>query len=199
MKSIRCLFSLVLFSGLLLGAMALVACGSSNPHSDNSKSDTILYVQSIVGEEGGTIFSDVVTKGGFVCNDNAEVTLVAELKGQSSSSSFFNNVLITSYRIEYIRADGNNAPGVDVPFAVEGFISYEVPINGIAIFPLVVVRHLAKLESPLLELRGGGIVATSARITFYGEDIAGDAISTTGFVEIHFTNFGDEDEDTCPT
>jgi hypothetical protein len=54
------------------------------------------------------------------------------------------------------------------------------------------VRHVAKEESPLVQLiRNPQIISTIAHVTFYGRDAVGNEISVTGSIGIEFGNFGD--------
>ena len=53
--------------------------------------------------------------------------------------------------IEYVRADGRNVPGVDVPYAFDGGATATITPQSVdVIFELV--RHSAKLEAPLMAL-----------------------------------------------
>ena len=54
------------------------------------------------------------------------------------------------------------------------------------------MRAQAKLEPPLLALRGNGsvvIIATVAEITFFGHDQTGAATRATGFINVTFADF----------
>ena len=102
-----------------------------------------------------------------------------------------NEVRITRYHVAYRRADGRNVPGVDVPVAFDGVVTGTVGIGGGSIgFELV--RHIAKEESPLVQLiNSSTIITTFADVTFYGTDRVGNAVSATGSIQIDFGNFGD--------
>ena len=55
------------------------------------------------------------------------------------------------------------------------------------------VRHTAKEESPLVQLKTQPVIITTiAEVTFYGRDRVGNDISATGTIEIDFGNFGDK-------
>ena len=52
-----------------------------------------------------------------------------------------------------------------------------------------VVRQVAKLESPLIQLKQTAIViSTITDVTFFGQDLVGNAISATGSTQINFAN-----------
>jgi hypothetical protein len=51
---------------------------------------------------------------------------------------------------------------------------------------------VAKQEAPLAQLRTSpNIITTIAKVTFFGVDRTGNAISVTGQIQIDFGNFGD--------
>jgi hypothetical protein len=112
----------------------------------------------------------------------------------SLGATEYNDVVFDRYRVTYERADGRNVEGVDVPYAFDGVMNLYVALgeNGTASFTLV--RHAAKLEPPLMNLRslGGSVILTTlARVDFYGKDLAGRAISVTGYVTVTFGDFPD--------
>jgi hypothetical protein len=60
--------------------------------------------------------------------------------------------------------------------------------------PIVVVRHQAKFEPPLRNLRGlgGALVLTCiAEITLHGTTTSGDVVTATGRLQINFADFAD--------
>ncbi|PYR35256.1 MAG: hypothetical protein DMF93_22050 [Acidobacteria bacterium] len=121
-------------------------------------------------------------------------TLRAPLKdiGANLSPTTNNEVTINRFHIDYIRADGHNVQGVDVPYSVDGAMTGTVPAGGNVQLGFEIVRHTAKQESPLVELQTSpNIIVTFARITFYGQDRTGNAVSVTGQIQVNFGNFGD--------
>jgi len=105
-----------------------------------------------------------------------------------------NDVILRRYTVRYYRADGRSIEGVDVPYSISGEMNSIVVENGIIITSIIVVRHQAKLESPLQRLVGAGgqdIVTMAAEITLYGETISGRTVSVTGRLEIVFADFAD--------
>jgi hypothetical protein len=59
-----------------------------------------------------------------------------------------------------------------------------------------VVRHQAKLEPPLKNLRGGGqsgAIGTIAEVTFYGKDQTGNDVSVSGSIAVTFADWADPD------
>lgn len=110
----------------------------------------------------------------------------------STAPSSNNQVTITRYHVGYHRADGRNAPGVDVPYAFDGAVTLTVPISGSASAGFELVRTIAKAESPLAQLVSNpSIITTIADVTFYGQDLVGNEIQATGSIQVDFGNFAD--------
>jgi len=141
------------------------------------------------------LLSDVQTKGS-VFNDLGQVTLRLSLKDVGSSVALApsknNEVTITRYHVDYIRADGRNTPGVDVPYGFDGTITGTAPTAATLIIGFELVRHDAKLEAPLVQLISNlNVINTIANVTFYGHDQVGNVVSVTGSVSVEFANFAD--------
>lgn len=128
-----------------------------------------------------------------VFNDLGQVALGMAAKNIDIAPSSNNQVTITRYHVEFIRADGRNTPGVDVPFPFDGTVTGTIPAGGTTTMGFELVRHTAKEEAPLIQLRSSGnIIHTIARVTFYGRDLVGNDISATGSISVDFGNFGDQ-------
>jgi len=182
----------------------------------NGSSPVYLVIDSLLGSRGGTtvgtptspVLSDVLTNVTSplpcapatpcptVFDDPGTATLRAPLKDIGVSGTLApttnNEVTITRYRVDYIRADGRNTPGVDVPYGFDGAVTGTITPNSSRSFSFELVRHVAKQESPLVQLvTSGNIITTIARVTFYGQDRTGNAVSVTGQIQVNFGNFGD--------
>jgi hypothetical protein len=160
---------------------------------------------------GSALQSDVitiVTSGGtcsqqnpcqIIFNDLGRVTLRTPLKDVTDTASANpsapttnNEVTISRYRVVYRRTDGRNVQGVDVPYAFDGALTGTIPAGGTLALGFELVRHSAKLESPLAQLRSnGGLIYTFADVTFFGKDRVGNDIQVTGSIQIDFGNFAD--------
>lgn len=104
-----------------------------------------------------------------------------------------NLITINRYHVRFIRADGRNTPGVDVPYAFDGAATATFGA-GTSTLSFVIVRAQAKSEAPLLAMRGMGgaqIISTIAEVTFYGKDQAGNAVTATGQISVNFADWGD--------
>ena len=132
-----------------------------------------------------------------IFNDTGTVTLRISPKNIGSvaapmTPSTNNEVTVTRYHVTYRRADGRNTPGVDVPFAFDGAATGTIAVGGSLGLGFELVRHVAKQESPLVQLATSPtIISTIAEITFYGRDQVGNDISATGSILVEFGNFGD--------
>lgn len=160
-------------------------------------------------EFGGVLSSDVLTfvkktVGGeeqlvpTIFADNGRVGFILGLKdpgapGSNTVPTSTNYITVTRYRVTFIRADGRNVQGVDVPYAFDGAMTLTVTDNE-AIGAFNIVRIQSKQEAPLQALSGGGganAISTIAEITFYGRDQAGREVSVTGKIGVNFADWGD--------
>lgn len=153
------------------------------------------------GEFGTTLGSDVVTIVDdipTVFSDLGRVRLTLAMKdaggADSPTTPTSNNfITINRYRVRFIRADGRNTPGVDVPYPFDGAITVTVG-GGAAEAGFEIVRIQAKSEAPLAALARNFVsISTIAEVTFYGRDQTGREVSVTGNISVNFANFGDPD------
>lgn len=190
--------------------LATISCGDV---ARQGRSPVYLVINNLTGARGGpaagtpshTLLSDVltvVTTGGqctvaapcpTVFGDSGQVSIAVAPKDIAVAPTTNNQVTITRYHVEYTRADGRNKPGVDVPYSFDGAVTATI---GGAAPPVVIVfelvRHLAKEESPLVQLiQNPQIISSIANVTFYGRDLTGNDVSVTGSILIEFGNFGD--------
>ncbi len=111
----------------------------------------------------------------------------------SMAPSPWNNVTINRYRISFIRADGRNTPGVDVPYPVDGAVTATLGSTP-TIVPFEIVRHQQKLEQPLRALANFGgrlFISTIAEITFFGADQVGNTVQVKGTMSVSFSDYAD--------
>jgi hypothetical protein len=192
---------------VIAGAAAIVVLAGSVSCGDvvrQGKAPVIVVVDSLQAASGATpgnlsgfLLSDVVTSSGTV-NDVAEATMHVIPKdvgnGQNAlAPTPWNAVTINRYRITYIRADGRNTPGVDVPFAVDGALTATLTSTPTAV-PFEIVSHQRKLEQPLRSLANLGgrvIIATIAEIIFYGTDQVGNDVQAKASISVSFSDYAD--------
>lgn len=201
--------------GRTLPVLALVlslspGCITEPDTVTNDASNVIVQIETMQGQAvddqgpgttGDDLFSDVcfaaaVGAGCSVFNDNGIVTMLAFPKDRSQLSTEdvgINSVQFERYRVTYVRADGRNVPGVDVPYPFDGAANFLVPPDGITtvVRSFLIVRHQAKVESPLREIQANlsAILSVLARIDFYGHDGAGRTVTVTGYLNISFADF----------
>jgi hypothetical protein len=189
-------------AGVLALILASTSCGDLVRQGTAS---SYLVVNELVAAPGGdpsnfgaTLFSDVITVKDDVPTifaDNGRVSLALGLKdpgtsGSPNSPSANNAITLDRYHVKYIRADGRNEQGRDVPYEFDGGLGFTITAERTETFELV--RHVAKEESPLAALQKSPvIILTIAQVTFYGHDQTGRAVSTTANISVEFGNFGD--------
>ena len=202
----------------LVAIMLAVGLGSAScgEVARTGRSPMILVIDSISGASGATpgqlgvpLLSDVLTmvkrsvngsdqEVPTIFNDVGKATMRMILKDQgapaiTATPTFLNAITVNRYRVEFVRADGRNTQGVDVPYSFDGGTTATI-IAGTSDVPFEIVRSIAKEEAPLkaLALGGGAVyIATIAKVTFYGKDLSGNDIEATGNISVNFSDFAD--------
>lgn len=174
---------------------------SCNPIGDDSQSNTILYVLNITGTDiSGSkvnyLQSDVVSSTGIITADSAIATLKANLLEPASlfGASQYNDIKLTRYTVSYVRSDGNNVEGTDIPYSFEGYLSRLIEIDSSVDVSFIIVREVSKLELPLINLHEGrseGVIEVKTKIDFYGQDMSNNTVKATGYLTIFFANYAD--------
>ncbi len=187
--------------GVVAAALSLAGCGDV---AGNGEGSTYLVIQNLDGSSGATptefgnpIMSDVLTKQS-IFNDLGRVQLRMAMRdpgtpGSPLTPTANNAITVSQYRVTFIRADGRNTPGVDVPYGFDGAMAATLSdLNQAVTIPFEIVRHTAKVEAPLAALRQSLIIINAiAEVTFYGRDQTGRETSVTGRVTINFGDFAD--------
>lgn len=187
-----------LFAALFLAALS-ASCGDVVRQGSGASYLIVNAIEAASGAEpnrfSGTLQSDVLTNGG-IFNDLGRVRFRLGLKdaggSETPTSPTVNNfITIDRYRVDFVRADGRNTPGVDVPYGFDGAITTTVGGSEVtAIFTLV--RHQAKAEAPLGALaRNLLVISTIAQIKFFGRDQAGNEVIGLANISVNFANFAD--------
>jgi hypothetical protein len=190
-------------------AAASLSCGSV---VRNGSSPMFLVVNLLQGQQGGStpgplgnpLISSVLTlrttpapcSTSTPCptyfNDTGQIVLALVPKnvGSTTAPTSNNEVTITHYHVTYTRADGRNTAGVDVPWPIDGAATGTIQIGTTLALGFELVHIDAKQEPPLAALASTTTVLTSiAVVTFYGQDLVGNAISATGTIQIDFGSF----------
>jgi hypothetical protein len=198
----------------LVGLVAMTAsCGDV---VRNGKSPSYLVIDSLAGIRGAstlgtptsTLISDVITNVSTpppctqtapcptIFGDPGQAIMHIALKNPGTAATPtvpgpVNVITIDRYHVDYIRADGRNTPGVDVPYGFDGAITVTVT-DATTTFGFALVRVVAKEEGPLVQLKNSAsFITVLARVTFYGHDQAGNEVTAIGQIQIDFGNFGD--------
>ncbi|MEE9264289.1 MAG: hypothetical protein V3V11_07525, partial [Vicinamibacteria bacterium] len=120
----------------------LVSCSTPNV-LEKDTTNTVIIIESMrgtadspTGTASDALDSDVCETDPaipFTCSvleDFGVVEMSAELKSLTQNqTSFFNDVTFRTYRVTFIRADGRNTPGVDVPFPFDGAANFTVEVG----------------------------------------------------------------------
>ena len=143
----------------------------------------LLKIARITTDTGSDVFlSDV---GIPITNDNATIVVNVFRKNNQVSLgvSPVEHLYLERYDVRYIRSDGRNQEGVDVPYRISG------PLGNVrfhtagpggdgeqeAEVSIILVRHQAKAEPPLRNLQGqllnGGVVGDSGLPIFPGAGV----------------------------
>jgi hypothetical protein len=187
---------------LALVVTCVVSVTSCSKMIRTGQSPNFLVIQTLQGSPGTTgtfgpaLQSDVLnfnpaTGIGSIASDIGQATLQLTPRDPlGPAPSAINAITITQYRVEYIRSDGRNTQGVDVPFSFDGAVT--VTVSGSATVPFTLVRVQAKQEAPLAALAfsgGANTITTIARVTFFGRDQNGREASVTGNIEVTFSDW----------
>jgi hypothetical protein len=190
-------------AGLLALILASASCGTQTRDGTSSSYLIISALEAASGADpskfGTGLFSDVITTKDDVTTiweDPGRVTMKLGLKDPGSAATPAsptpnNSITLSQYHVQYVRADGHNVEGVDVPYAFDGGITVTVSSSDTTA-GFMLVRSQAKQEAPLAALRTNPIaLSTIARVTFYGHDQTGREVSVMGTIDVSFANFGD--------
>jgi hypothetical protein len=181
---------------LVLAVLLLAAVSCGDMARQGTGSSYLIVTSLVAGEDDtGTLRSDVLTVVDDVptiIDDFGTVTFQLAMKDVGFTEPSSNNfITINRYRVEFVRSDGRNTQGVDVPYTFDGAFTLTVAEAASASFTLV--RHQAKAEAPLAALATSPvIISTIARVTFYGRDQTGREVTVTGpQISVNFGNFAD--------
>lgn len=206
MKAIR------LLGPVVIAALALAPMGCTPDFVENSQADVILRIVSLEGQPGSEDADDGAVLISDICcaifNDNiqVEVEVIPKNPNETLFLAQFNDVTLERYELRYVRSDGRNVEGVDVPYRISGPLSsLRVPAPGTGTVSFIGVRHQAKLEPPLKNLEGvflgdtgrfvfggAGILTTYGELTIHGRTTSGKAVTAFGRIQIVFADFAGE-------
>lgn len=199
-------------SATLVVALAAPACSSFLTKDAASSYLVINSLGASTGREPdkvvGALDSDVLTyvkkddgSGKQVLvptifEDNLVATFSLGMKNPGSvetpnAPSTNNFITVQRYHVQFIRSDGRNTEGVDVPYAFDGAITLTVGGDAVKT-AMILVRVQSKSEAPLKAFVGKvGALSTIAEITFYGKDQTGREVTVVGRISVNFADWGD--------
>ncbi len=199
------------FLVLIIAALLLSSCLAKE---NDTTSASFLVINSLTGNdlEGNagstTVFSDVL-QGGGIYNDNgvASVTTLTYNPMEDSEEhdiTYYMNVIVDQIDVEFMRTDGRNVEGVDVPYRFTQPLNMLVPVDETIEIPFVLIRHVAKLEMPLLALREtpsqSFVLQLVAKVTLHGKDLGGHRVApVSGYVSVWCADFADPEPEPEPT
>jgi len=196
---------------IVLAALAAGAASCGDVVRD-SRAPVVLVLNTLQGAQGNKpgafgvpLSSDVVTNVTTplpctattpcptVFDDLGQAAFAVVMKDTTIAPTSNNQVTLTSYHVQFIRSDGRNVEGVDVPYAFSGGVTLTIPAGGTGTASFELVKVSAKQEAPLAQLISNAIeISTVAQVTFYGTDLVGNAVSVMGTISVNFANFGDQ-------
>jgi hypothetical protein len=197
--------SLVFKAAVLAAVAAAMTATACNSIENKTLSNTLLVVETLTGLDLGgkeanftqsdVLFTDSATGTITVRDDVAKATLSArslEANPTLGVSQFY-DVQLEKYVVSYSRSDGKNTPGVDVPYSYEQSVSMLIGVGKMTTVTIFIVRASAKQEPPLSNLllptTRGEVLYTTARVDFYGHDLAGKTVKATGYLPVEFADF----------
>jgi hypothetical protein len=185
--------------GLIIVALAMTACHACTA---DGTSASMLQIVSLTGNDlqgtagSTTVFSDVINNGSII-NDNG----VAEIKAMPLDpllefTTQYMDVMVDQIDVEFRRTDGRNVEGVDVPYRFTQPMNMLVTTLATVKIPFVLIRHVAKMEAPLLALREVPsrefVLQLVAVVTIHGKDLGGNRVApVTGYISVWCANFAD--------
>jgi hypothetical protein len=173
--------------GLIIVALTMAAC---NAVENQSTSGSLLQIVSLTDQNTELpVFSDVSTYINDIGMADINALPLDPLLATTAITSYY-DVLIDQIDVKFKRTDGRNVEGVDVPYSFTQPMAFLVPINGNAKIPFNLIRHMAKIEPPLLALREefpnqGKMLQLIALVTFHGKDLGGHRVApVTGYISV---------------
>ena len=189
----------VRFAALPVIATGMLAFSGCSDMVRTGQGSSFLTITTLGGASGSSttfgpvLQSDVVSDSGGIFQDSGQASFQLQMKDVGGPGPSPNNAItITQYHVEFVRSDGHNVQGVDVPFAFDGGASVTINGSGGSLTGFTLVRIQAKQEAPLAALAHGGganTITTIARVTFFGHDQTGREVSVTGSIEVEFADW----------
>jgi len=185
---------------LCLASLFLLSC---NKWENETESGSKLILVSLQGvnlenQKSNIAYSDVITSSGGIFDDVGTATMITVLIDSADTSpTAYQDVLVDQIDVKFFRTDGRNVEGVDVPYSFRQPMAQLVPVGTQVEIPFVIIRHVAKLEPPLVALfedwNRDIVLQLVAQVTIHGKDAAGFRVQpVTQNITVWCSNFADE-------
>lgn len=194
---------------LLVLIIAALFLGSCLAKEDDSTSASFLVINSLTGNDltgkagSTTVFSDVITNGSIV-NDTGVAAVTTLTYNPTADSdehdiTYYMNVVVDQIDVEFMRTDGKNVEGVDVPYRFTQPMNMLVAVDKTVSIPFVLIRHAAKMDAPLINLRDVPseefVLQLVAKVTVHGKDLGGHRVAPViGYLTVWCADFADAAE-----
>jgi hypothetical protein len=185
--------------GFIVVAGALALAGCTPDFATQNEAGVILRATTVSATAGGEgtggafLLSDVKDTTGSIFNDNVAITVENIAKNPTvSTNQTFSDVVLERFEVRYVRSDGRSVEGVDIPYRITGDLTVLVPVNSTASAAFIVVRHQAKAEPPLVNIKSGGgsqLLTCFAEMTLFGHTTSGKAVEVHASLQITFADF----------
>ncbi len=186
-------------------ALAVLVAAACNPIENASTSNTQLIIENLTGldlegldsnfSKSDVLITDSQSGAATVVADIGKAVLTSQPYDPNPvlGNSIYLDIRLEKIAVSYTRADGHNTQGTDVPYAFEAGITGTVRVGSPTTFTFTLVREAAKVERPLVALRGTlEMIEVTATIVIYGKDLSGRAVMATGFLPITFADYANQ-------
>ncbi|MBI2841496.1 MAG: hypothetical protein HYX75_24535 [Acidobacteria bacterium] len=175
-------------ASLLLAFTAL----SCNTAPQISTPGATLLIQRLVGLNAAGVESDVleIEVGSSIPPDAAGVATVVNPAGEETADHV---VILSRYRVTWIRDDGKARVGLDVPYPFDATLDAVVGPSAVVPIRMRLVRAIAFTEPPLVQLAQGNETVDlrgTLVVTLFGRDLSGTSVSVTGRIPVHVFHRG---------
>lgn len=180
---------------VILFALLCITC-----KTDIGSSGSFIIIEYI---NPSLVQSDVLTSGS-IYDDRLEIYITANMRNPLEIPTLMSSIIVDQIDVEYTRNNSSNIPGKDIPFG------YSLPWNqscvitsgtgalavgGTLLENVVVIRHIAKIEPPLIDLRETGqekILYLNGKITIHAYDLGGHRLEpVSANITIQCADFAD--------
>lgn len=169
-------------AGFLLAFTAL----SCNTAPQMSTPGATLVLQRLSALNAAGEESDVLEIE--VGNSIREAAGVATVVNPADTEISGQVVILSRYRVSWIRDDGKAQQGRDVPYTFEARLDAVVAPSEVAPLRLILVRAISFTEPPLVQLAQGNEtlhMRGTLIVTLSGRDLSGTPVSVTGKIPFH--------------